>query len=142
MVQFSNLFGNFVFLALFVLAGISFVVISQESNEAEQPLVEDALFNESYLALQDNLESLEDTSSIQYDQFTGEAPQPGFVSIVLFAIVGAGKAFGNVVILTFTVLIKLPLFILGIPSTTFSVIATWVIISLIIGAWRLYKIGG
>lgn len=142
MANFQDMFGNFLWLGIFVLAGISFIIVLQDSNDASQPIIENPLFNESFNELSSNLDALESTSKIQYDQFIGEEPKAGFGSIVLFGIVSAGKTFGNVVIGLTTVLIKLPLVVLGIPATLFSAIITWVIISLIIAAWILYKLGG
>ncbi len=142
MANFQDMFGNFLWLGLFVLAGFTFIVFTQDSNNAAQPIIENELFNESFEDLSSTLGGLEDTSGLQYGQFIGEEPKTGFGSIVLFGIVSAGKTFGNVVIGLFTILIKLPLVVIGIPQTLFSVIITWIIISLIIAAWILYKLGG
>lgn len=142
MVSFQELFGNFLWLGLFILAGFTFIIFVQDANNAAQPILENPLFNESFEDLTSTLSGLEDTSGIQYSQFIGEEPKVGFGSIVLFGIVSAGKTFGNVIIGMFTILIKLPLVVIGIPQTLFSVIITWIIISLIIGAWVLYKLGG
>lgn len=142
MANFKDLFGNFLWLGVFVLAGFAFIVVTQSSNDATQPMVENSLFNESFEDLSSSLSGLEDASGVQYNQFIGEEPRTGFGSIVLFGIVSAGKTFGNVVIGLFTILVKLPLVVLGIPQTLFSVITTWVVISLIIAAWILYKLGG
>lgn len=142
MASFQDIFGNFVFLGIFILAGLALIIANQSTNGAVQPIVEDAIFNDSFESLESSLSSLEGSSEIQYDQFTAEAPKPGFVSIVLFGIVGAGKTFGNLTIAVFTVLIKLPLLVLGISATIFSVIVSWLVISLIVAAWILYKVGG
>lgn len=142
MANFQDMFGNFLWLGLFILAGFTFMILVQNANNATQPIIEDPLFNESFEDLTSSLSGLEDTSGVQYSQFIGEEPKTGFGSIVLFGIVSAGKTFGNVVIGMFTILIKLPLVVIGIPQTLFSVIITWIIISLIIAAWILYKLGG
>lgn len=142
MVKFQDIVGNFVFLGIFILAGMAFIIIVQSDNNATQPIINDPLLNESYSELQSNLESLEDTSQVQYGQFTEETPQPGFTSIVLFGIVSAGKTFGNVAISTFTIIIKLPLHVLGLPNTLFATIAVWLAVVLIVAAWVLYKVGG
>lgn len=142
MVNFQDIFGNFLFLALFISAGLAFVIVVQSDNVALQPISDNQIFNDASGNISSSLSSLEDTSGLQYDQFTGEQPKAGFGSIVLFGIVSSGKTFGSVILGTFTVLIKLPLAVLGLPQTLISVIITWVIIALIISTWLLYKLGG
>lgn len=142
MVKFQDLFGDFLFLALFISAGLAFLIVIQADNSAVQPLSDNRLFNDSSRDISSSLSSLEDTSGLQYDQFTGEQPKAGFGSIVLFGIVSAGKTFGTVILGTLTTLITLPLAVLGLPQTLISVILTWVIIALIISTWLLYKLGG
>lgn len=139
---FQDITGNFLWLALFIFAGAAWIVSIQVSNEAVQPIAEDSLFNDSFQSLQTSLSELETEGTTQYDQFTGETPKPGFGSIVLFGIVGAGKTFSNIIIATFWILLKVPLIVLGIPQTIISVLATWLIITIIVAVWLLYKLGG
>lgn len=142
MVKFLDIFGNFLFLALFITAGLSIVIVTQSDNDALQPISDNDLFNEASGNISATLSSLEDVSGLQYDQFTSEQPKAGFGSIVLFGIVSSGKTFGTVILGTFTVIIKLPLAVLGLPQTLISAIITWIIITLIISTWLLYKLGG
>lgn len=142
MVKFQDIFGNFLWLALFISAGLTFIIIVQSNNSAIQPLSNNELFNDASGNISSTLTSLEDTSGVQYDQFTGEQPKEGFGSIVLLGIVSSGKTFGAVILGTFTTVIKLPLAVLGLPQTLISTIITWVIIGLIISTWLLYKLGG
>lgn len=140
--NFQDIFGNFAFVALMILAGIAFIIISQTANDAAQPIVGNQILNSTYSDLQDSLSSLESTSQVQYGQFTEETPQSGFTSIVLFGIVSAGKTFSTVVLSTFVLIVELPTLVLGLPQTLFATLASWMVISLIVAAWILYKIGG
>jgi len=142
MASFQDIFMNFLWLGLFVLAALSFVITIQSTDNATQPIIEDPFFNESFGELRSDISALEDTSQLQYDEFTSEQPQLGFGSIVLFGIVAAGKTFGNVVFGFFGALLNIPLVILGIPQTLFATFITGLVISLIISAWVLYKLGG
>lgn len=142
MATFQGTFGNFVFLGIMIFAGLSLIIYTQATNDAAQPLIEDPLFNDSFASLQTTLSSLEDTGQIQYDQFSEETPQPGFISIVLFGIVSAGKTFGNITVAVFAIIVRLPLLVLGIPQTLFSVVVAWLTITLITTLWILYKVGG
>ena len=140
--SFMDLFGNFLFLALFLSAGFMLIISVQSNNDAIDPLSNNQLFNDASGNISSNLDSLEDTAGIQYDQFTSEQPKTGFGSIVLFGIVSTGKAFGSVILGTFTAIVKFPLYVLGISQTVISVLITWLIIALIIFTWLLYKLGG
>lgn len=142
MAQFRDIAGNFIFLGVMILAGISFIIITQSNNDVAQPVIQDPLLSDSFNELNATLSDLEDTGGTQYDQFTQEAPEAGFGAIVLFGIVSAGKTFGNVTLGLFQLVIKLPLIILGLPQTLFSAMITWLVISLIIASWVLYKLGG
>lgn len=142
MASFGNIFNNFLFLGLFVLGMFSIVILVQGDNNAAQPLGENALFNISYNQLRGNISEFESSSQTQYARFTDEDPKLGFGSIVLFGIVSAGKTFGTVTFQTFFIILQLPLIILGIDPSIVSVILIWLIISIIIGLWILYKLGG
>lgn len=142
MAKFEEIFRNFAFLSLLILALISLIVIVQNQNDAPQPLGENALINSTYGNLNDTIGSLEGTSSTQYDTFNKEKPNPGFLSIVLFGIVTVGKTFGSIVFTVFTLVIKIPLIVLGIDQTIVSMIVSFLTISVIIGLWLIYKFGG
>lgn len=142
MTKFLNLFENWLFLSLFVLAGLTMLIVMQADNNAVQPIADNQLFSNSIGNVSANLASLQGKSGSQYDQFTREQPKAGFGSIVLFGIVSSGKTFGSVSIDTFKIIYALPLAVLEIPETLLSTISTWVIIALIISTWLLYKLGG
>ncbi len=142
MAKFENIFGNFIMIALVVLALFSLIIITQKDNEAIQPLVEDKLFNSTYFDLNSTISSLEGTSSSKYGLFTEERPKLGFGSIVLFTIVNVGKTFANVIFVLFTAIIKIPLVVLGVDPTIISMIISFLTISIIIALWVVYKFGG
>lgn len=142
MIRFDELVGNMLWLGLFVLAVFALTISVQSSNDAVQPISEDPLVGNSFSNLTQSLNSLEGTGITQYDQFTGETPEAGFGSIVLFGIVGFGKIIGNGIISLFWIILKFPLVLLGIPVTVVSVSIAWLIVIFIVGAWMLYKLGG
>lgn len=142
MVKFEEIFGNFVMIGLLVLALFSLIIIVQSSNSAEQPLIEDELFNSTYLSLNGTLADLEGTSSGKYGLFSTEKPAPGIISIVVFSIVNVVKTFADVVFVLFTVVIKVPLVVLGVDPTITSMIVSFLTISIIVAMWIVYKFGG
>ncbi len=142
MVKFETLFGNFVMIGLMVLAIFLLIVSVQSDNSAEQPLIEDKLFNSTLGSLNDTLGSLEGTSSTQFSIFSSEKPKTGFGSIVLFTIVSIGKTFSNVIFAVFILVIKLPLVVLGVDPTITSMLISFLTITVVIALWVVYKFGG
>lgn len=142
MANFGDLIGKFVLVALFMISVFSFIVLTQEDNHATIKMTDNAIFNQSLGLLQVKIENSTASAQEKYNSFNSEDPPTGFSSIVLFGIVSVGKAFSEIIFGFFSAIIKLPLAVLGIPSSIYSLIITWLIIIVIIGVWLLYKIGG
>jgi len=142
MAKFENIFGTFAFLGLIVLALFSVIIIVQRDNEAPQPLADNELISSTYGSLNETIGSLEGTSSTQYSLFSKETPKPGFGAIVMFTIVSIGKTFGTIIFTFFTLIIKVPLIVLGIEQTIISMIMSFLTISVVIALWVVYKFGG
>lgn len=140
--SFQETFYNFMFLAIVVLGLLSFTFIIQGDNDAAQPLAENSLFNETATRLGNNLTNAENSSQIQQGIFSDENPRSGFGSIVLFGIVSAGKTFTSLIYDVFGAIFRLPMLILGIDSQIVSTIISILVITLIIGVWIVYKLGG
>ena len=142
MARFESIFGNFAMIGLMVLALFSLVFVVQNNNESPQPLSDDKLFNNTFTNLNNTIGSLEQTSDSKYTLFSEEKPPPGVFSIVLFTIINVGKTFGNIIFVLFTVIIKIPLIVLGIEPSIVSMITAFLTISVIIALWIVYKFGG
>lgn len=142
MARFENIFGNFVMVGLVILGLFSVIVIVQGDNNATQPLIEDALFNETYAGLNNTISGLEATSTSKFLLFNTETPVLGFGSIVLFTIVNVGKTFGSLIFTMFTLMIKVPLVVLGIEASITAMIISFLTITTIIALWVVYKFGG
>lgn len=133
---------NFMMTALLVMSLFSFTVITQEENNAVDPIKNNELFNSSFNNLIESIESSTSQAQDKYDVFNSEDPTPGFGSIVLFGIVSVGKTFSSIVFGTFGAIIKFPLVVFGIPQTVYNIILVLLIITVIVGVWLLYKLGG
>lgn len=142
MAQFQDIFGNFALVGLLVLAIFSLIFIVQTDNNATQPLAENVLINRTYTNLNDTMSSLESEGTNKYNLFSTEKPALGFGSIVLFTIVNAGSTFGNIIFIIFTLIIKVPLIVLGVDPTVTAMIISFLSISIIIALWIVYKFGG
>ena len=142
MASIEDIFKNFAIVVFIILGVFSFIIIIQSNNNAEQPLINDDRFNDSFYQLNNSLSKLESTSTNQKDAFLKENPKTGFASIVLFTIVNVGRTFGNIIFGIFSLIIKLPLTVLGIPATVTSILLSILTIAILISLWITYKIGG
>ena len=142
MAKFYDLFMNWMFVGLVVVALLSFGVLYQEDNDADNKFIEDSLMNETYTSLRTDLGELRDQSQAQKTLFESENPTSGFGTILLFSIVSTGKVFNSMIIGVFNTIIKLPTVVLGLDPIILSVIGTMLILTIIIGLWIVYKLGG
>lgn len=142
MVKFLDLFKNFMFIGLIVLAIFSFTIFVQDDNEASGDITNNSLINSTFTNLTANLRSFRDQSQLQKDLFEKENPVVGFGSLLLFSVVSSGKVFNSMVVGVFNIIIKLPVVFLGIDPSVVAVLGTLLIITIIIGLWSLYKLGG
>ncbi len=142
MAKFYDLFMNWMFVGLVVVALLSFGVLYQEDNNANGKFIEDSLMNQTYTSLRTDLGELRDQSQAQKTLFESENPTSGFGTILLFSIVSTGKVFNSMIIGVFNTIIKLPTVVLGLDPIILSVIGTMLILTIIIGLWIVYKLGG
>lgn len=142
MAKFVDISGKFIVASLVIISLFSFLIIIQSDNSAEDPLIEDPLFNESLQLLLDEIAVSTQDAEEKYGVFNEEEPKPGFGSIVLFGVVSVGKTFSSIVFGFFGAIIKLPLVILGVSETVYSLVLTWLIIGIIVALWLFYKLGG
>ena len=142
MAKFYEVFINFMFIGLVILSLFAFSMFFQSENNADEPFMENTLMNETYNTLYGDLNSLRDQGQAQKTLFESENPTGGFGTILLFSIVSSGKVFNGMVIGIFNTIIKLPVVILGIDPVLVSVVSVMLILTIIIGLWIMYKLGG
>jgi len=142
MAKFEELFVNWALGALIVFSILSFAIIVQEDNNANEKLIDNTLLNGSFTQLQSDLEGMRSQSQSQREAFEEEKPTAGFGSLVLFSVVSSGKVFTGITIGTFNVLIRLPMVLFGVDPIISSVLSTILIVMIILGLWLLYKLGG
>lgn len=142
MANFQELFVNFMLIGLIVFGGLAFIIISQEQNNAPDPIIDNTLINGTYTSLRSDLEGFQEQSQAQKLLFESEQPTLGFGTLLFYSIISSGKVFNGMIGVVFNSVIKLPVVILGLDPVLVSVIATLLILSIIIGLWIIYKIGG
>lgn len=142
MAKFYDLFVNFMLVGLVILSLFAFGSFFQSDNNIDNQFMENSLMNDTYGSLREDLGGLRDQSQAQKTLFESENPTSGFGTILLFSIVSTGKVFNGMVVGVFNTLIKLPVVFLGLDSVIVSVISTILILTIIIGLWIIYKLGG
>lgn len=141
MADFKGLFGKFIVVMLFILPLMSLIVVLQNDNDSSQKLAQNNVFNETFGDLLTAIDNATEQAGDKYDVFNEEIPTPGFGSILLFGIVSVTKTFSNVVIGFFLSLIRLPVIVLGLPETIYSLVLTWLTIFVVLVVWRVLKLG-
>ena len=139
---FYKTFISFMFIGLVALSMFAFVINFQSENEVENKLMDNSIMNDTYYSLESDLSSLRSKSQSQKSLFESETPTGGFGTILLFSIVSVGKVFNGMIIGIFNTIIKLPVVFLGLDIAVVSVLGTILILTIIIGLWSVYKLGG
>jgi hypothetical protein len=140
--SFESLFLTFILVGVMVLSILAFSITFQSENQVSDPFTQNEFINRSYSDLESDLNEYSTTSQLQKTLFERETPTAGFGTLILFSIISAGKVFNGMVVGVFNILIGLPVSILGADAVLVSVFGTVLIIIIIIGLWRLYKLGG
>lgn len=140
--QFDNIFTKMAMIGLFIFCLISFIVFVQSDNNALDKLIDNSLINKTYGSLGNDLNTMRNSSQQQLTLFQKENPTGGFGTILLFSIVSVGKTFMNMITGVFNITINLPVAVLGVDKAVVGVLSSILVLTLIIGAWILYKLGG
>jgi len=126
---------------LIIFAFISFALILQQDNDAEEYLTDDPIINKSFGKLETDLSAFENNASGQRSVFEKENPTITFGSLIFYSIISAGKVFTSFLIGIYNIIIVIPASILGVNSVVFSVLGGLTITIIILALWYLYKIG-
>lgn len=142
MSEFKDLTINFLLVGLVIFGILAFVVGVQEDNNVSDKFIDNSLINGTYGTLRTDLLSFQNQSQAQKLLFEREQPTLGFGTLLFYSIISSGKVFNSMIGSIFNTVIKLPVVVLGIDPVILSVIASILIITIIIGLWIVYKIGG
>lgn len=142
MAQFQNTLISFILVGLIVFGIMAFTVNIQSENNSEVRLLNDSFMNNTYSNLENDLNDFKDTADSQKELFESENPVLSFGTLIFYSIVSAGKVFSSMMIGMFNVVISLPVTYFGISPIIVGVLGIILIISIIIGLWIIYKVGG
>lgn len=142
MPTFSELIGKVILIVIVVFGLFAIIYDVQTNNNAPQPLSDNPVFNETLTELEQNINSGSEDINTQYESFITENPVANVISIVLKSIVSFGKTGALYLNILFSLIIKLPILILGIPPTIVNIVSSWILIVAVVVLWVLYKLGG
>lgn len=142
MAQFENTFKNFMLLGLMVFGILAFVIIGQTQNNATESILDSATINNTYTNLRTDFEGFQEEAQSQKLLFESETPTLGFGTLLFYSIISSGKVFNSMVGALFNTIIKLPTIVLGLDPILIGVISAMLILSIIVGLWIIYKVGG
>lgn len=141
MVSFRETFITFSIISLFVFALISFVDIFQQENNDSNSILENEKINSTFVSLRGNISTGQVSVNTSEFAFNEDVPTPGFGSLIVFAIVGVTQGFMSIITTTFNLIIVLPITTLGVPGKIANILGSILIVSLILLAWRVYRVG-
>jgi hypothetical protein len=125
-----------------MLSLFAFTITVQTENNTDIKLTEDKYINSVYEQLNRDLGNFSKTSQQQREVFESDNPGNNFGYLIFYSIISAGKVFTGMTIGLFNLLINLPVRYLGISPVIVSIFSTILIITVIIGLWIIYKVGG
>ncbi len=138
---FRELFITFALIGVFILCMVNFGVQIAQDNESNESILNEEIINRSFnVGLNASLTPFQDQAEEQQGKFEEDSTALGAGFFMLEAILNAGKIFSGMIVGIWN-LIFLPLDILGIPRAVIGVMATILIVSLVLFAWRAYKSG-
>jgi len=142
MVNFRQIFVVFALLGIFILAMVSFGSNIAVENNANQTILNDPTFGQTFSNLNESLKTFDTQSQQQRENFEGELPASEFVgTFIILSIIGAGKTFISMVVGIFNIIFSPFSSIIGINGVVLGVFVSIFTVIIVLAAWRLYKVG-
>jgi len=138
---FKGLIITTLLIGLVIFAMLSWALTFQLSNNADETLLDNPSINKTYSNLYTHLDSAQGTSESQRTGFEQEVPTVGTDSFLFSSIIGAVKTFTSTIANIFSVTFVYIGSVLGIHPVVIGVFVAIIIITAILLAWRVAKIG-
>jgi len=139
--SFRKIFIAFALLGVFMFAFLNFGLDIARNNDVNQSILSDTQMNDSFNRLQANLSSYSAVSQGQRENFESELPTEGFGTLIIFAIISAGKVFTSLLVGIFNTIFFPLSNIIGVSPVILGVFASIFLLTIIFAAWRVYKSG-
>ena len=132
-------FVVFAILGLFIYGIMSFVIITQENNDAENKITDHDTINDTYGELYTQLTDAETETETIIGNFTRRSPTETFGELSVTSIFSPTSKLKTLTVGLWNILIQLPMKVLGVSPVVASTITSILSISLIIGMWLIWK---
>ena len=142
MAKIEKLFIGFALVGLFTLAIISFGALLQQDNDVEDSILQNDFINTTFNDLTIKLGGSKDAMGEGLSAFENETATQGVLSLIFRSIPTTGKIIRGIITGVFGVLIVLPAQLLGVSTVVVGVIEAILLVLIVLGLWRLYKLGG
>ena len=140
--SFRETFMTFALIGLLVFATIAFIVGTQRDNEVDNTILENEIINRTFTNLETSLGSFGSETQTQRETFESEIPERGFGSLIIFSIVSLAQKSAGLLVAVYNIIIVLPASVIGISPIVFSVLSAIFLLTLMLLAWRVYRVGG
>ena len=137
--SFKDIFINLMVVGVLFLSIMSWIIITQTENNAENLITNNTLINKSYGDLSSNLASTQSQSDIASGAFTNITPSSTLGFVTVTSIVSPTRIFRGLIVGTYNILIALPAQFLGVPEVIIAVINAILALLLILGIWFIWK---
>jgi len=139
--SFKKTFIGFTLVGLFALAMINFGLLLSENNVSSSSLKDNNEMSNMTQSLNSSLSTFGRSVQVQKNAFENEVVSKGFGTLVIFAIMGAGKVFSSMIIGVFNIVLSPLLTIIGVNPVVLGIFGAILSFTMILTLWRLYKTG-
>lgn len=139
--KFGNLVIGIILVGLFFFSLTAFAVQTQTNNPTNSSLQNDAVFNSTYNSIQSSLITTSGTANTTKNVLETDTPTAGFGSLIFFSIVGIGKLLSGTTIGMYNIIEGAAYHYIGISPIILGAISAILLITIVLAAYRLYKVG-
>ena len=137
--NFKRIITGFILLTLFSFLILTFVVdVAQDNNKDTSELEEGAFSLDQY---EDFLEDVDEDAETFRERFEKGNIFSVVAGIVVEGIFGIASDMVTLAVTPFTLLAQVMNNVLGVPTIVTSVVLGLIVLSIILGIWRLLKVG-
>jgi Flp pilus assembly protein TadB len=127
--------------SLFIYAAISLSTTLSSNQNKNFTLLENEAINRSFTNIQTELEDSEATTSAQREAFEEDTAEEDIFVLNLKSIISVGRKFTQLVVNLYSLTFGMIAEVLGISVLVLTIITSIIIITLILLAWSVFRIG-
>ena len=126
-------------LGLFVFAFMSFIITTQNDNGVAIPITNNSIIGSTYSSLETNASATRSQSVNASENFGAITPSQQFGELEVTSIISPTNTAKTIIWGFWTILIQLPMNVLGVNDMVAGLISALLLIFIIIGVWAVWK---